>query len=384
MEPIPYGKHHITSEDISAVTEVLQSSYLTAGPLVKKFEEEFAKLVGAKYAVAVSNGTAALHLSCLSLGLKPQEKVITTPITFAATANSVLYCGGQVEFCDIDPQTFCLDHRLVEEKLKNSQAGEYSGIIFVDFGGTPADLRAFHDLAKKYNLWLIEDACHAPGASFYDEVTQKNITLGSGELVDLSVFSFHPVKHIATGEGGMITTNNPETYKRLLSLRGHGIIKSDEGSNKPLWYQEMHELGYNYRLSDIHAALGLSQIKKLIDNIKKRNALAQNYLEAFKELPFEYQKTNSKDVHAYHLFVILTDKREELYYYLREKNIFCQIHYVPVHHHPYYQKKGHNPNDHKHANNYYKRCLTLPLYPTLKEEEQNYIIKSIQDFFISK
>ena len=271
MMNIPYGKQHITDEDIQAVTEALKSDYLTQGPKIKEFEEAFAAYVGANYAVAVANGTAALHLNALALDVKPGDKVITTPITFAASANCVRYCGGEVVFGDIDPN-YLLDINSVKKLLEESPLGTYSGIIPVDFAGRACNLEEFRKLANEYNLWILEDSCHSPGGYFIDSNNVKQ-QCGNGNYADLAIFSFHPVKHIACGEGGMITTNNAELYKRLLILRTHGITKNErEFKNSislaggkdsyPLWYMEMQELGYNYRLTDFQAALGLSQLKR--------------------------------------------------------------------------------------------------------------------------
>ena len=261
MNPIPYGKQNITQSDIDAVVEVLKADYLTQGPKINEFEDAFASYVDAKYAVAVSNGTAALHLCTLAINVSESQKVITTPITFAASANCVRYCGGEVVFGDIDPKTYLLDINSVREILEASPKGTYSGVIPVDFAGRAVDLEAYRNLADEYGLWIIEDACHAPGGSFIKSNGQES-KCGSGEFADLAIFSFHPVKHIASGEGGMITTNDEFLYNRLLALRTHGIVKDDNlytnsvdfasgvknVESFPLWYMEMQELGYNYRL----------------------------------------------------------------------------------------------------------------------------------------
>ena len=280
-KPISYGRHHITQEDIDEVIEVLRSDYLTQGPKVSEFESKFANYVDADFAVAVSNGTAALHLSNMVLGVKPGCRVITTPVTFVATSNSVLYCGGAIDFIDINCDTYLIDLEKLEEKLSSSPKGSYQGIIPVDFAGYPIDMERLRDIADKYNLWIIADSSHAPGGYFNNSKGEKQ-NCGNGMYADLAIFSFHPVKHIATGEGGMITTNNKELYKKLLLLRTHGITKESnifqnsimtamgnqlETQNSKLesypgWYYEMHELGYNYRLSDIQAALGISQLDR--------------------------------------------------------------------------------------------------------------------------
>jgi UDP-4-amino-4,6-dideoxy-N-acetyl-beta-L-altrosamine transaminase len=400
---IPYGRQHITDEDIQAVVNVLKSDFLTQGPEIEKFEKSFADYIGSKYAVAVSNGTAALHLSNLALGVTQGKKVITTPITFAASANSVLYCGGEVDFLDIDPRTYVMDLDLLEQKLQNAPMGTYSGIIPVDFAGYPVNMERLRAIANQYGLWIIEDACHAPGAFYTDSngIKQKN---GNGVHADLAIFSFHPVKHIAAGEGGMITTNDENLYNKLLALRTHGITKDHSlfknsireviGANKkhqtrntehqtiyPGWYYEMQELGFNYRLTDFQAALGNSQLKKADKGLERRRDIAKAYNAAFKNKPFIKGQSGAIEGHAYHLYIIEVEERHELYNYLRSQHIFTQIHYIPVHTLPYYKGLGWSNGDFPIAENYYKNCLSLPMYPTLTIEEQNFVIKKINEFY---
>ena len=391
---IPYGKQNITQEDIKAVVEVLKSDYLTQGPKIQEFEKEFAKYVGSKYAVAVSNGTAALHLCNLALGVKKGDKVITTPITFAASANSVLYCDGEVIFSDIDPDTYLLDINKVRELLEKSPKGTYQGIIPVDFAGRAVNLEEFRKLADDYGLWIIEDSCHAPGGFFKDSLGKVQ-NCGNGQFADLAIFSFHPVKHIATGEGGMITTNREDLYKKLLTLRTHGITKNENeflnsisfayGNNKSLnypgWYMEMQNLGFNYRLTDFQAALGLSQLKRANEGLAKRKRIALNYYNAFKDKSYIKGQSGYLDGHAYHLYVIEVEKRLELYNFLKENNIFAQIHYIPCHLMPYYTGLGWKEGDFINSENYYLQCLSLPIYPTLHDEEQNYVINTISKFY---
>ena len=382
---IPYGRQSITDEDIQAVVDVLKSDFLTQGPAISEFENAFAKYVGANYAVAVSNGTAALHLSNLALGVKPGSKVITTPITFAASANSVLYCGGEVDFVDIDSETYVMDLDKLELKLKNAVAGTYSGIIPVDFSGHPINMERLKSIADQYNLWIIEDACHAPGG-FFNDSKGEDQKCGNCQHSDLAIFSFHPVKHIAAGEGGMITTNNPDLYEKLLMLRSHGITKNPDllKENHGGWYYEMQELGYNYRLTDIQAALGLSQLKKADGGLVRRRKIANNYLESFKDKDYILGQSGVVKGHAYHLYIIEVENRLELYNYLREKNIFAQIHYIPAHLFPYYRQYGWKEGDLPTAENYYKNCLSLPIYPKLLDEEQEYVIKQINSFYNEK
>ena len=391
---IPYGRQNITEADLKAVSQALHSDYLTQGPTIALFENNFANYVGSKYAVAVSNGTAALHLCAMALNVKPGQKVITTPITFAASANCVRYCGGEVVFADIDPETYLLDINAVQELLENSPKGTYAGIIPVDFAGRAVNLEAFRALADEYDLWIIEDSCHAPGGSFRKNDDGDSLC-GSGEFADLAIFSFHPVKHIACGEGGMITTNDEDLYQRLLSLRTHGIIKNDESysnsaafasgvegqSDYPGWYMEMQELGYNYRLTDIQASLGISQLQRAEAGIDRRRAIAARYNEAFGGKSFVKGQSGVVDGHAYHLYVIEVDDRLGLYNHLREQKIFAQIHYIPCHLMPYYRGQGWKEGDLKHAEEYYRNCISLPMFPTLSDEEQNLVIQSIFNFY---
>lgn len=388
---IPYGRQNITQEDIDIVVEALKSDYLTQGPKILEFENAFAKYVGSKYAVAVANGTAALHLCTLALDVKKGQKVITTPITFAASANCVRYCDGEVVFADIDPETYLLDFDSVKSILEASPMGTYQGIIPVDFAGRAVDLEKFRKLAVEYNLWIIEDSCHAPGGCFIDEKGNEQ-NCGNGNFADLAIFSFHPVKHIASGEGGMITTNNEVLYQKLLMLRTHGIVKSNElftnsiefaGGKDiyPLWYMEMQELGFNYRLTDFQAALGLSQLKRADEGLQRRREIAQTYYEAFKNKSFIKGQSGVVEGHAYHLYIIEVENRLELYNYLRTKNIFAQIHYIPCHLMPYYREFGWKEGDMPKAEKYYKHCISLPMYPTLTEQEQQFVIENIIKFY---
>ena len=382
MKDIPYGKQNITDEDLKAVSEALVSELITQGPRVAEFEKVFAKYIGSKYAVALSNGTAALHLCAEALGINENTNVITTPITFVASANCVRYCGGNVFFADIDPLTYTLDVKKVEELILSKPKGFFQGIIPVDFAGYPVNLEEFKKLADDYGLWIIEDACHAPGGFFIDSNNQIQ-NCGNGNFADLSIFSFHPVKHIACGEGGMVTTNDEKLYKRLMNLRTHGITRDKElmHENHGLWYYEMQELGFNYRLTDFQAALGISQLNRADDGIKRRRAIAAAYFEAFKNEHYILGQSGSIEGHAYHLYIIRTAKRKELYDYLRTKNIYPQVHYIPVHLMPYYQNLGSKKGDFPIAEKYYDECLSLPMYPTLTDDEQAYIIETTKQFF---
>ncbi|MGH1338218.1 MAG: UDP-4-amino-4,6-dideoxy-N-acetyl-beta-L-altrosamine transaminase [Aureispira sp.] len=375
---IPYGRQHITKEDEAAVIEALYHPYLTQGPQVKAFEEGFASYVGSKYAVAVANGTAALHLCTLALGVNEQSKVITTPITFAASANCVRYCGGQVTFADIDPNTALIDINAVQKILEASPKGTYQGVIPVDFAGLPVNLEALRTLADEYGLWIIEDSCHAPGGFFTDSKGQQQ-QCGNGQFADLAIFSFHPVKHIACGEGGMITTNDEALYNKLLTLRTHGITKQPDllQEHHGGWYYEMQELGYNYRIPDLLCALGLSQLKRAETGLARRREIAQRYDEVFDKEGIS-RLANPKDGgHAYHLYIIQVEDRKALYEQLRAVGIYAQIHYIPVHTLPYYRSIEQESIVLPHAEQYYSTCISLPMYPTLTEEEQDYVIAQV-------
>jgi hypothetical protein len=394
MKNIPYGKQEITSEDIKAVVEVLKSDYLTQGPSILEFEKNFAKYVDAKHAIAVSNGTTALHLCAMAMNVQPGTKVITTPITFVATSNCIEYCGGEVIFGDIDPETYTLDFNSVKKLLEESPKGTYSGIIPVDFAGKAVNLEEFRSLADEYNLWIIEDSCHSPGGYFIDSKKNKS-KCGSGTYADLAIFSFHPVKHIAAGEGGMITTNDPKIYEKLLSLRSHGIIKDHNlfknkieiatgnvfASEYPKWYMEMQNLGYNYRITDMQATLGNSQLKRAENGIKLRQKIASNYYKAFKGLEFIKGQSGIVEGHAYHLYVLEVEDRLGLYNYLREHHIYAQIHYFPVHLMPFYKSKYEYKNIAYHAEEYYKNCISLPMYPSLSVIDQKYVINTLIAFY---
>lgn len=381
MKPIPYGRQHITAADVQAVVNALTSEYMTQGPLVAAFEEAFASYVGAKYAVAVANGTAALHLCTLALDVQPGQKVITSPITFAASANCVRYAGGDVVFADIDPKTYCIDVQQVRALLAAAPKGTYAGIIPVDFAGHPAALPELRQLAKEYGCWIIEDACHAPGGSFAAAAGGVH-RCGDGSLAELAIFSFHPVKHIATGEGGMITTNDEQLYRKLLQLRTHGITKDPAQlqENHGGWYYEMQVLGYNYRIPDVLCALGISQLQRADEGLAHRRAIAKRYDAAFQGTAVQAPAVAPHAQHAYHLYVIQVADRKGLYDHLKAKGIYAQVHYIPVHWQPYYQSLGYAKGSMPVAEAYYSRCLSLPMYPTLTDEEQQYVIDAVLAF----
>lgn len=388
---IPYGKQHITEEDVASVVEVLKSNYLTQGPKISEFEKAFSDYIGCNYAVAVSNGTAALHLSILALGIQPGDRVITSPITFSATANAIRYCDGEVVFSDINSDSYLLDFDKVKALIESKPKGYFKGIMPIDFAGRAIDMEAFKKLADKHKLWILEDSCHAPGGYFIDS-KNKNQNCGNGNFANASIFSFHPVKHIACGEGGMITTNDKKVHDKLLKLRTHGITKDSTffensieqagGTDKyPGWYMEMQDLGYNYRLTDIQAALGISQLKRANQGLKKRREIATRYFKAFENKKFIKSQSGALEGHAYHLYIIEVEDRLDLYNFLKSKNIFTQIHYIPVHLMPYYRGLGWKEGDFLNAEAYYKQCISLPIYPELSEKDQSKIIGLIKEFY---
>ena len=375
---IPYGRQYINQDDIDAVVKTLTGDFLTQGPKVKEFEDKFAEYVGSKYSISVNNATSGLHLAVLALGLKKGERVITTPITFAASANCVRYVGGEVWFADIDKDSYLLSLESTRKLIESKPRGFFKGIIAVDFAGLPLDLESFRELADDHDLWIIEDACHAPGGYFTDSNGEKQMC-GNGNYADIGVFSFHPVKHIACGEGGMVTTKSEELYKKIKSLRSHGITKDHIVGNNGGWFYEIHELGFNYRLTDIQSALGITQLAKNQNGVIRRNEIARVYKDSFVS-KIKYQNLPELTLNAHHLFIIEVDDRDGLYNFLHSKGILVQIHYIPIHTLPYYKKIGYYGADLFNAENYYSRCISLPMYPTLSDEEQNFVINQIKQF----
>jgi UDP-4-amino-4,6-dideoxy-N-acetyl-beta-L-altrosamine transaminase len=368
---IPYQKQSIDEEDINAVVSTLKSEFITTGPKVKEFEESFTNLVDSKYAVAVSNGTAALHLACLAANLSEGDELITSPITFLACANSALYCNAKPVFSDIDEQG-----NLDISKIKENFSDKTKIIMPVHFGGAPLNIKQLKENFP--HVKIIEDACHALGSKF------ENEKVGSCKHSDMTVFSFHPVKHITTGEGGMITTNNSELYSKLLKLRNHGIDAQKKSSEEP-WTTPMHDLGFNYRITDFQSALGISQLKKLDNFVENARKLAQRYNEAFeKNLNVKILSEKQGQHNSYHLYqIFLRDKetRLNLYNYLRKNNILAQIHYQPIYLQPYYQKIGFQKGLCPMSEDFYDKVLSLPIYPDLKIEDQNFVISKIEEFF---
>lgn len=374
---IPYGKQTIDEDDVRAVAETLKSDFLTTGPKIQEFEKKFAEFVDAKYSVAVSSGTAALHLACLAVELKQEEELITSPMTFAASANCALYCGAKPVFVDIKEDGL-IDEELIEERI----TPKTKIIIPVHYAGLPCNMKKIKEIAGKHNIFIIEDACHALGAEY------ENTKIGDCAHSDMAVFSFHPVKHITTGEGGMITTNSEEIYKKLLLLRSHGITKDRNellNKNEGSWFYEMQMLGFNYRITDIQCALGISQLKKIDEFVGRRREIAKKYDEAFFGVDaVETLRETGNVKNAYHLYVIEVEdsgKRLELFNHLKENGIFCQVHYIPVHWHPYYQKLGYKKEECPKSGKFYERIISLPMYPSLKNDEQEKIVKIINNFY---
>jgi perosamine synthetase len=372
---IPYGKQKIDHEDIQAVVEVLQSDWLTTGPKVEEFEHHFADHVGVKYAVAVNSGTAALHASMYAIGIEPGDEVIVSPMTFAASANCIVFQGGVPVFADIDPDTLLIDPQRVEEKITSRT----KAIIAIDYAGQPCDYDKLKTVAEHYDLKLIDDACHALGGTY------KKRPVGS--LADLNAFSFHPVKHITTGEGGMITTDDSGYAKRMRCFRNHGITTDHrERSLQGAWFYEMVDLGYNYRLTDIQCALGLSQLLKLPQWIILRQEIAGRYREAFEAFPGIKLLSVRPDIsHAYHLFVIrlnvgiISLNRDEVFRALREKGIGVNVHYIPVYFHPYYRKRfGTVPGLCPVAERAYEEIISLPIFPSMSDKDVQTVIDAVK------
>jgi|TARA_B100000929_G_scaffold250964_1_gene210770 UDP-4-amino-4,6-dideoxy-N-acetyl-beta-L-altrosamine transaminase len=386
---LPYSRQSIDKKDIYEVTKTLKKDFITQGPKIYEFEKNFAKYVKAKYAVACATGTAALHIACQSLKLGKGRNLLTSPITFVASANCAQFLGADTHFADIDLDNYCISPSSLEKILKNKKIDI---VVVVHMSGHPADLEGINNLKKKYDFKIIEDACHALGSSY------KNKKIGSCFYSDISTFSFHPVKPITTGEGGMVTTNSEKIYKSLLKFRTHGIHKNkDDFFNKDMaydkignvnqWYYEMSDLGHNHRITDFQSALGNSQLKKIDKFIQARRKIAKIYNNGFSKNKFiKVPKVNPNTSHAYHLYTLLIDfkrinkSRNEIMKKLRDMNIGTQVLYIPIHLQPYYLKKyGFKIGDFPNAENYYESCLSIPIFPNIKKREIDYVIDRINN-----
>ena len=371
MEMIPYGKQTIEQDDIQAVVDVLQSDFLTTGPKIAEFEQTVADYVGAKYAVAISNGTSALHAACFAAGIGPGDEVITTPLTFAASANCVLYCGGTPVFADVDPKIYNIDPEDIRRKITDKT----KAIIAVHLAGQPCDMDAIHSIAREHGLIVIEDGAHALGSVY------KGKKVGS--MSDMTTFSFHPVKPITTGEGGMIVTDNEDFYKKMVLFRSHGITRDDSmmTRNDGPWFYQQFDLGYNYRITDIQCALGCSQMKKLDRFLARRKEIVARYNEAFADCdniitPYQLSDTES----GWHLYIVQVKNcdRRKVFENMREKGIGVNVHYIPVYMHPYYQEHGYENVHCANAEEIYSHIISLPLYPGLTSEQQDYVIDTLK------
>jgi len=374
---IPYGHQSISNQDIREVSDVLRSDWLTQGKKVDEFEKALAKYCKVKYAVAVSSGTAALHAAYSAAGIRPGDEVITTPLTFAATANAIVFCGGKPVFVDIEKDTLNIDPDLIEKAITEKT----KALAPVDFAGHPCDYDKILKIAKKHNLAVIEDACHAFGSLY------KGKKIGS--LADMTVFSFHPVKLFTTGEGGAIATNSKELYEKLKAFRHHGIIKKPENGG---WYYEIENPGYNFRLTDFQCALGLSQLKKADGFIMRRREIIKRYckdLGTMREIIIPVEKSYAKS--AWHIYVIqlqgekLINERKNIFDEFHKENIKVQVHYMPLHLHPFYKNNfGYKPGDFPVAEKYYRGAITLPLFPGMKNEEINRVVKTVKKIIWKK
>ena len=376
---IPYGRHEITKEDIEAVIKVLESDFLTQGPQVPKFEEVIANYCGAEHAIAVNSATSALHLACLALGLAKGDHLWTSPISFVASANCGHYCGANVDFVDIDPDTYNLCPKALERKLSTAKKEKCLPkiVIPVHLAGQSCDMESINSLSKEYGFKIIEDASHAIGGKYLDQ------PIGSCNFSDVAVFSFHPVKIITSAEGGIATTRNTEIAEKMLMLRTHGIIRNENQMTRESdgdWYYEQLDLGYNFRMNDLQAALGISQFNKLEKIVSRRHYLAERYDNLLSDFPIKLPFQNPNSFSSYHLYPILlndVNKHKRVFSKLRAKGIGVNLHYIPIYRHPYYKKDKQFYNSFPMAEMYYSRAITIPLYPALSEHDQDFVIESI-------
>lgn len=380
---IPYGRQDIQQEDIDAVVSVLQSDFLTQGPQVPLFEKAVADKVGAKHSIAVNSATSALHIACLALGLKKGEWLWTSPITFVASANCALYCGAKVDFVDIDPSTYNLNPDALEQKLIQAEKqGRLPKIIVpVHMCGQSCDMQAIYKLSQRYGFKIIEDASHAIGGKYQNEY------IGNCRYSDISIFSFHPVKIITTAEGGMAVTNDYDLAQKMDLLRSHGITRKKDLMTKPTegsWYYQQITLGFNYRMTELQAALGFSQIQRLDEYVSKRHDLANLYNKKLKDLPITLPWQHPNSYSAYHLYIIrlqldkIKYNHKEVFEALRVRGISVNLHYIPIYSQPYYQMLGFKADYCFEAEQYYKEAISIPLYPTMTYDQQNKVIKALE------
>ncbi|NQW95201.1 MAG: UDP-4-amino-4,6-dideoxy-N-acetyl-beta-L-altrosamine transaminase [Polaromonas sp.] len=382
MQHIPYGRQDITQADIDAVVEVLQSDFLTQGPMVPKFEEAVASYCGAEHALAVNSATSALHIACMALDVGPGDWVWTTPITFVASANCALYCGAQVDFVDIDPRTYNLCPQALERKLEQAEReGKLPKVVVpVHLCGQPCDMQAIYALAQRYEFKVIEDASHAIGGKY------KGEPIGNGCYSDITVFSFHPVKIITTAEGGMALTNNAELARKMALFRSHGITRDPAQMTHEAdgpWYYQQIELGYNYRMTELQAALGVSQMERLDSYVTRRHQLAQRYDELLAQLPVTTHWQHADSHSGLHLYPIrlqldkITKSHLQVFESLRELGVGVNLHYIPVYAQPYYQRMGFQPGDYPQAQAYYGEVISLPMYQSLTDAQQDQVVTAL-------
>jgi UDP-4-amino-4,6-dideoxy-N-acetyl-beta-L-altrosamine transaminase len=380
---IPYGRQSISEEDIQAVVKVLRSDFLTQGPAIPKFEQLVCEYTSSKYAVAVNSGTSALHIACLALGLRPGDWLWTTPISFVASANCGLYCGAQVDFVDIDPISWNLSIKQLEEKLVRAKQENRlpKVLVAVHFSGFPCDMKEIYELSLEYGFRVIEDAAHAIGGKYFGQ------PIGSCQYSDITVFSFHPVKTITTGEGGMALTNDRKLADKMQLLRSHGITRDPNiMTHTPdgAWYYQQIDLGFNYRMTDLQAALGISQLQRLDEFVSQRHEIADRYNGMLLNLPLQLPVRSSDKYSGLHLYVVRVKSSElkkahrEVFESLREQGIGVNLHYIPIHTQPYYKKMGFKIGDYLQAESYYSEAISLPMFPDLTQNDQDKVVNALK------
>ena len=381
---IPYGRQDVTEDDIKAVVEVLNSTHLTQGPAVPEFEQAVLRHCNAKHAVAANSATSVLHIACLALDLGPGDWLWTSPNTFVASANCGLYCGAKVDFVDIDPRTYNLCPVKLEDKLRVAeQKGTLPKVVIpVHFSGQPCDMRAIHELSKRYGFRIIEDASHAIGGKYLNE------PIGNCRYSDITIFSFHPVKIVTSAEGGMAVTNNDRLAEKMALLRSHGITRTPSLMTKPMegsWYYQQVDLGFNYRMTDLQGALGASQMSRLVHYVARRHELARRYDKLLKDLPVITPWQHKDGYSAFHLYVVrlkldkISASHVEVFEALRAREIIVNLHYIPVHTQPYYQEMGFRPGDFPEAEKYYAEAISIPMFPTLTYSEQDFVVEALKE-----